>query len=110
MCLFPSSGEPAAAADPALPSDKSIPNLKGRIRPECTRQQGRGAARARSQPMRARIIGPMRDRDLRRGRDLQLNSIQDFEAKLWSKIVKNQGGTKCAKLVKGLFECGGSHR
>ena len=32
--------------------------------------------------MRARIIGPMRDQDLRRGRDLQLNSIQDPDSPL----------------------------
>ena len=32
--------------------------------------------------MRARIIGPMRVQDLRRGRDLQLNSIQDPDSPL----------------------------
>ena len=102
MCLFPSSGEPAAAADPALPSDKSIPNLKGRIRPECTRQQGRGAARARSQPMRARIIGPMRDQDLRRGRDLQLNSIQDPDSPLGPICPTKAVAQSVGKLVTNL--------
>ena len=52
--------------------------------------------------MRARIIGPMRDQDLRRGRDLQLNSIQDPDSPLGPICPTKAVAQSVGKLVTNL--------